>query len=716
MSPEARQRAKAIAGEAIQIPSDRRTAYVREACQGDARLLDCVLALLEADSPLTPRELQVHPALEGLLNPTDVRPAKETRLSSLGSVLSAPGQPDSIGALIKDRYRIEKTLGWGGFAATYLGADTQLDFRPVVVKILLEHHARDEWVLKKFHHEMQALARLDHPGVVGALDSGKLPDGRPFLVIQFVKGITLRQALHPTRGMGLERTGNIVRQVGYALSAAHQEGICHRDVKPENIMLYTLEGGEEQVKLIDFGIASIRDAQLASSGDSTKISGTLDYMAPEQFQGVSSPASDIYALGVVTYEMITGRPPFVAENPAQFIAMQLEGVKVKPKDLRPTLPAEAQAAILKALRRDPSERFVRARDFGEVLSKSLASNAVLNRATMSVPLEPRPKRAWITRGPWLWAASLTLTLLAGVWILSQQSRSTPKQAPIANSPLKKTENLPLPQSETAKNTATAENARTVPASAAAGPKTRTVKSKIGSRVATKIETLPKPQPIDLTPRAPKPETPKTDITAPYNEALRLFGQKNYAAAIERFSDVIQQEPKRADAWRMRGISYYWMSRYVPAIADLSEAIRLDPGNDNPLRFRMTAYLRQGEYEKAAADASEVIRLNPAAADAYSVRARLHSEKQDYSKAIEDLNIAIQRADVDRNRATYYSERGDAYFRLKQVDRSLADYDEAIRLETTVPSFFTKRAAVKEALGDREGADNDRRFARGDSKK
>jgi len=231
-----------------------------------------------------------------------------------------------------------------------------------------------------------------------------------------------------------------------------------------------------------------------------------------------------------------------------------------------------------------------------------------------------------------------------------------------------------------------------------------------------IEKFPKPKPGDLTPPAPKSETAKTDITAPYNEALRLFGQKNYAAAIERFSGVIQQDPKRADAWRMRGISYYWMSRYVPAIADLSEAIRLDPGNDNPLRFRMAAYRHQGEYEKAAADASEAIRLNPAAADAYSVRAMLYSEQKDYAKAIEDLTIAIQRADVDRNRATYYSERGDAYFRLKQLDRSLADYDEAIRLETTIPSYFTKRAAVKETLGDRAGADADRRFARGDSKK
>src|SRR5271154_6138022 len=180
MSPEARQRAKAILGEAIEIPPDRRTAYVREACQGDARLLAYVLALLETDSPEALLQLPVPPALDRLWNTTDVKPESETRLSPEGSALGAPRQADSIGALIKDRYRIEKTLGRGGFAVTYFATDAQLAFRPVVVKVLLERHARDQWVLKKFHHEMRALARLDHPGVVGALDSGQLPDGRPF--------------------------------------------------------------------------------------------------------------------------------------------------------------------------------------------------------------------------------------------------------------------------------------------------------------------------------------------------------------------------------------------------------------------------------------------------------------------------------------------------------------------------------------------------------
>jgi tRNA A-37 threonylcarbamoyl transferase component Bud32/uncharacterized membrane protein len=235
---------------------------------------------------------------------------------------------------------------------------------------LLDHRSEDPWVLKKFRQEMQLLARLDHPGIVAALDFGQLPDSKPFLVMQFVRGSTLRQEITP-RGMDLERVGRIVRQLGQALTAAHDSRICHRDVKPENIMLQILGESEEQAKLLDFGIASVRDSLITGSKDSSLMSGSWGYMAPEQFEGKSSSASDIYAMAVVAYEMVTGRTPFNGESPAEFIKLQLEGLKVKPKDLRPRLPETAQEPILKALSTDPAARYARARDFGEALAQAL---------------------------------------------------------------------------------------------------------------------------------------------------------------------------------------------------------------------------------------------------------------------------------------------------------------------------------------------------------
>src|SRR5215813_9263032 len=267
-----------------------------------------------------------------------------------------------LGQLLKDRYLIEKELGRGGIGVVYLAHDKQLHSRPVVVKVLLDKAAQNDWVRKKFLQEVEALARIDHPGVVGLLDADEMPDGKLFLVMQFVVGNNLRSVIRVGR-MDIDRTARIMRQTSQAITAAHDKGIYHRDLKPENIMLQNLSDGEEQVKIIDFGIATVKDSQVAASNESRTVAGTIAYMAPEQFAGQASAASDIYALGVIAYEMLTGQRPFNPTSPYQLIELQREGVKVKPTDLRPSLSEAAQQVILKALSYDPPDRHSRARDF-----------------------------------------------------------------------------------------------------------------------------------------------------------------------------------------------------------------------------------------------------------------------------------------------------------------------------------------------------------------
>ena len=275
-----------------------------------------------------------------------------------------------VGAKIKDRYRIVKELGRGGFGVVYLARDEQLHSRPVVVKILLEHTAaQSEWLARKFREEREALARLDHPGVVGVLDSGELPDGKPFLVMQFVDGVTLRSVLGDPP-MPLERAARVVRGIAGALTAAHDRGVYHRDLKPENIMLQDLGDGEELVKIIDFGVAVVKESQTAVT-QQTGVAGSGPYMAPEQLLGKPCAASDIYALGVMAYELVAGQRPFQASTLPELYLVQQEGVKVKPAELRPDLPVAAQDAILKALAFDPNQRYARARDFGEEFARAL---------------------------------------------------------------------------------------------------------------------------------------------------------------------------------------------------------------------------------------------------------------------------------------------------------------------------------------------------------
>lgn len=282
-----------------------------------------------------------------------------------------------LGSLLKDRYLIEREIGRGGLGAVYLARDKQLVNRAVVIKVLIAEHGDERygaWFQKKFKQEMEALARINHPGVVGVLDTGEMPDGKPFLAMQYVDGRTLRSVMI-TAGMDFERVANIARQMGQALTAAHEKGVYHRDLKPENIMLEDLGRGQEQVKLIDFGVARIKDSQVATDAEVTWIAGTPPYMAPEQLRGKPTAESDIYGFGAVVYEMLTGRPPYKAGSAVDLYELQREGAITLPKDLRKNLPEAAEAALMKALSFDAKDRYVSARDFAEDLAAALSGQA-----------------------------------------------------------------------------------------------------------------------------------------------------------------------------------------------------------------------------------------------------------------------------------------------------------------------------------------------------
>ena len=213
------------------------------------------------------------------------------------------------GFLLKDRYVIDAPLGRGGFGTVYLAQDIRLSSKRVVIKFLREAVDRDSWFYKKYQQEVEALSRIEHPGVLSVLDTGETPDGMPYIVTPFVNGVTLRSQLSP-EGMELKRAARILRQVAAAIDAAHDANVYHRDLKPDNILIQRLPDEEEHVILIDFGIATIRRSGGETETMKTMISGSTEYMAPEQLMGEPQAASDIYALGVVAYEMITGERPY----------------------------------------------------------------------------------------------------------------------------------------------------------------------------------------------------------------------------------------------------------------------------------------------------------------------------------------------------------------------------------------------------------------------
>lgn len=296
-----------------------------------------------------------------------------------------------VGLTLADRYYVERKLGAGGIGDVYLARDKpELMARQVVIKVLQEKALNNEWIVTKFRQEIEALTRIDDPGVVGLLDAGTLPDGHPFLVMQFVEGQDLRAHMRPDGGMDFEDVAHIMQQVGSTLSAAHGNDVIHRDLKPENIMARRRADQRWHVKVIDFGIAKVRYSLIAPSTLTGHVAGTPYYMAPEQLEGKTvSPASDVYALGIIAYEMVTGRRPFNPETPYQLVKLQQAGVQVGPKALRPALPAGAERAILKALSVDPENRYQSATEFTSELAKALLDEPSRSESPVDEETKPR---------------------------------------------------------------------------------------------------------------------------------------------------------------------------------------------------------------------------------------------------------------------------------------------------------------------------------------
>jgi serine/threonine protein kinase len=371
--------------------------------------------------------------------PTEVSPASASSGPTVPAASSLdptvlPRPEGLIGQTLDGRYFVEKEMGHGGVGVVYLARDRRLMDKCVVVKVLLERWLQDEWIVNKFLHEKEALARVDHPGIVGILDAGELADGKPFIVMQCVEGVTLRSVLRP-EGMSLGHAARIIGQVADALGAAHEKGILHRDLKPENIMLHLLGGGGEQAKIIDFGIAKVRGSMVAPSTVVSATVGTIAYMSPEQLGAEPlTPASDIFALGAIAYEMLTGRRPFNPDSQYKMLEAQHAGVRVRPQDLRPAISAEAEAVILKALSFDPRDRYQDAREFGRALAEALTGVAQTARFRSEVvaakippevqsppaPAAPRFRR-WATL-----ALALLVVAVVGT-VVWRASRTTDNQ-------------------------------------------------------------------------------------------------------------------------------------------------------------------------------------------------------------------------------------------------------------------------------------------------
>jgi eukaryotic-like serine/threonine-protein kinase len=244
------------------------------------------------------------------------------------------------------RYRLERPLGRGGMASVYLGRDTELD-RAVAVKLLAENAAADDGLRARFVREARLAARLSHPNIVSVFDAGE-DDGRPYLVMEHVEGETLSELLAQRGRIPPEEVRGLALQAARGLAHAHAAGVVHRDIKPQNLLLR--EDGT--LKIADFGIA--RAAEGTALTRAGTVLGTAAYLAPEQALGEqATPASDVYSLGAVLYELLTGRPPIEVRSFEDL-------AKAKPiapvRELAPETPRDLEDLVMRCLARSPSYR------------------------------------------------------------------------------------------------------------------------------------------------------------------------------------------------------------------------------------------------------------------------------------------------------------------------------------------------------------------------
>ena len=279
-----------------------------------------------------------------------------------------------IGQVLGGRYRLIELLGQGGMATIYRATDTGLG-RDVALKLLRPEYLRDPDFSSRFRQEAQAAASLSHPNVVTVYDYGEDPSG-PFIAMELVDGEDLATILKRSGALPPRQAARIAAGVARALAAAHAKGIVHRDVKPGNVLI----GRDGRVKVVDFGIArAVAEAQMTLPGTTL---GSVHYFSPEQARGdATTTASDIYSLGIVLYEMLTGLRPWKGDSAASVALARLSGSVPDPVAVRSSLPPDLAAITRKALALDPDDRFSSAGAMADALEASLASTAGMVGAT-----------------------------------------------------------------------------------------------------------------------------------------------------------------------------------------------------------------------------------------------------------------------------------------------------------------------------------------------
>src|SRR5437764_5506064 len=283
----------------------------------------------------------------------------------------------TAGTLIDGRYRLQTRLGSGGMADVFLGEDEQLG-RKVALKLLHRRFAEDPDFVERFRREAQAAAGLQHPNVVSVYDRGSF-DGTYYIAMEYLHGRSLKQLIREEAPLDPVRAINITLQILKAARFAHRRGVIHRDLKPHNVII----DESDHAKVTDFGIARAGASDMTQTGS---IMGTAQYLSPEQAQGLAvSASSDLYSVGIILYDALTGRVPFDGDSAVTIALKQVNQAPVPPSAYNGAVSPELEAVVMRALEKDPQRRFADADEFIAALEAARGTQQQTGQATGVMP-------------------------------------------------------------------------------------------------------------------------------------------------------------------------------------------------------------------------------------------------------------------------------------------------------------------------------------------
>ncbi|NOY90404.1 MAG: protein kinase [Deltaproteobacteria bacterium] len=510
-----------------------------------------------------------------------------------------------LGSLIAGKYRIEEWIGEGAMGRVYAARQESLD-KHVAIKVLHPHLARDPKVIKRFHREARAASRLSHPNSMQVVDFGADEDGKLYIAMELLDGPDLLEVIEDESPLSPRRIGRMLGEILDALEAAHAAGIIHRDLKPENVMVVEDHAGRELVKVCDFGIAKIPEAEGGSAITMTGfVCGTPEYMAPEQARGEELDVrADLYAAGAMLYQLLTGQVPFTADSALGIITKHLTEPLVPPRRARPDLniPSALAHVSEKALRKDRRRRYGSATEMKRALMRAVdalgeAADAPLGTTRGDPTASMRTGST--TRLPVVRAGSRTTWIALGLLALGSVALFFTigpgrESEPDAARPPAELSAPPHPSRDAGAQDAGAQDAGAQDSGAQdsgaqdsgaqdsgaqdAGQRTnRPRRPRAGTRPPTKLRTpTPRPErPATTTPTDSPPGAASAAELA-YAEARRLFLSNDLPGAIANFERAARLMPGRARVQKELGRAYMRTGDVSHGVAAYRRYLELAP--------------------------------------------------------------------------------------------------------------------------------------------